>query len=162
MQAHALSGIRITTNGNQSSPTTPRPPTDGGLLPDYPSTEMARPTVSFAEGKLNVFGAPKLAVETRANIPPGRRHRVLGLREAHGQLHLGQGVVYGPSSTTTRPASSRRWCRGVARALTKHALNVHCGHDDITRARHRLDHADGKDAQQASTSAHHPPRRELR
>ena len=37
--------------------------------------------------------------------------------------------------------------------LTKHALNVHCGHDDFYGVRHGLTMMVGKDAQQAADQA---------
>ena len=59
------------------------------------------------------------------------------------------------SSTITLPVNARQWSLEVgARALTKHALNVHCGHDDIYSA---LDTGwtilFAKDAQQAADQA---------
>jgi len=55
----------------------------------------------------------------------------------------GQGVVYGVEQYYHAPGKCSTMVLEVAaRALTKHALNVHCGHDDIYgRTGHRLDHA---------------------
>jgi hypothetical protein len=60
-------GIRVTTNGNQLvSYDTEARITDGGVFyPITPSTEMGENyQLAFAEGKLNVFGRSKLAIET--------------------------------------------------------------------------------------------------
>ena len=60
-------GIRVTTNGNQLvSYYTEARVADGGIFyPITPSTEMGEMyQQAFAEGKLNVFGRPKLAIET--------------------------------------------------------------------------------------------------
>ncbi len=54
----------------------------------------------------------------------------------------GQGVVYGVEQYYHAPGKGSTMVLEVgARALTKHALNVHCGHDrHLRRARYRLDH----------------------
>ena len=67
----------------------------------------------------------------------------------------GQGVVYGVEQYYHAPGKGSTMVLEVgARALTKHALNVHCGHDDIYGA---LDTGwimlFGKDAQQAADQA---------
>src|SRR5262245_18430307 len=67
----------------------------------------------------------------------------------------GQGVVYGVEQYYYAPGKCSTSVLEVgARALTKHALNVHCGHDDVYGA---LDTGwiivYGKDAQQAADQA---------
>src|SRR5438046_9011890 len=67
----------------------------------------------------------------------------------------GQGVVYGVEQYYHAPGKCSTMVLEVAaRALTKHALNVHCGHDDVYGA---LDTGwiivFGKDAQQAADQA---------
>ena len=67
----------------------------------------------------------------------------------------GQGIVYGVEQYYHAPGkASTMVVEVVARALTKHALNVHCGHDDVYGA---LDVGwiilFGKDAQQAADQA---------
>ncbi|MDP6582565.1 MAG: 2-oxoacid:acceptor oxidoreductase family protein, partial [Vicinamibacterales bacterium] len=67
----------------------------------------------------------------------------------------GQGIVYGIEQYYHAPGkASTMVLEVVARALTKHALNVHCGHDDVYGA---LDVGwitlFGKDAQQAADQA---------
>ena len=67
----------------------------------------------------------------------------------------GQGIVYGVEQYYHAPGKlSTMVLEVAARALTKHALNVHCGHDDIYAA---LDVGwimlFAKDAQQAADQA---------
>ena len=60
-------GIRITATGNHlvAQHTEARVADAGVFYPITPSTEMGEIfQQSYAEGKLNVFGEPKLAVET--------------------------------------------------------------------------------------------------
>src|SRR5499426_2370596 len=128
--------IRVTANGNQlvSYHTEARIADAGIFYPITPSTEGGELyQQAFAEGKLNVFGGNTIAVE------------------AEGE-HAAQGVVYGVEQYYHAPGKCSTMVLEVgARALTKHALNVHCGHDDVYGA---LDTgwiiAFGKDAQQAA------------
>jgi pyruvate-ferredoxin/flavodoxin oxidoreductase len=47
----------------------------------------------------------------------------------------GQGIVYGVEQYYHAPGKlSTMVLQVAARALTKHALNVHCGHDDVYAA----------------------------
>ena len=80
-------------------------------------------------------------------------HSVCGKRVVN--FTSGQGVVYGVEQYYHAPGKGSTMVLEVgARALTKHALNVHCGHDDIYGA---LDTGwimiFGKDAQQAADQA---------
>jgi pyruvate-ferredoxin/flavodoxin oxidoreductase len=152
-------GIRITTNGNRLvSYYTEARITDGGVFyPITPSTEMGEEyQLSCAEGGLNVFGRSKLAIEAE------------GEHAAHGgaialsttgkrvvNFTSGQGLVYGLEQYYHAPGKLSTMVLEVsARALTKHALNVHCGHDDVYAA---LDTGwimlFAKDAQQAADQA---------
>lgn len=152
-------GIRITTNGNHLvSYHTEARITDGGVFyPITPSTEMGEDyQLSCAEGGLNVLGRLKLAIEAE------------GEHAAHGgaialsttgkrvvNFTSGQGIVYGLEQYYHAPGKLSTMVLEVsARALTKHALNVHCGHDDIYAA---LDTGwivlFAKDAQQAADQA---------
>ncbi|PYR63714.1 MAG: oxidoreductase, partial [Acidobacteria bacterium] len=77
-------------------------------------------------------------------------HSVCGKRVVN--YTSGQGVVYGVEQYYHAPGKCSTMVLEVgARALTKHALNVHCGHDDVYGA---LDTGwiivFGKDAQQAA------------
>ena len=69
-------GIRITTNGNQLvSYHTEARITDGGIFyPITASTEMGELyQLAYAEGKLNVFGRQKIAIEY-VHHPPAKAH----------------------------------------------------------------------------------------
>jgi pyruvate-ferredoxin/flavodoxin oxidoreductase len=112
--------------------------------------------LSFAEGKLDVFGNSKIAVEAEGeHAAQGGAiafsvagHRVVNFTS-------GQGIVYGIEQYYHAPGKLSTMVLEVsARALTKHALNVHCGHDDIYAA---MDTGwimlFGKDAQQAADQA---------
>ncbi|MFQ5411534.1 MAG: 2-oxoacid:acceptor oxidoreductase family protein, partial [Phycisphaerae bacterium] len=132
-------GIRITTNGNQLvSYYTEARITDGGVFyPITPSTESGEMyQQAFAEGKLNVFGHSKLAVEAEGEHAAqggAIAFSVTGKRTVN--FTSGQGLVYGLEQYYHAPGKcSTLVVEVVARALTKHALNVHCGHDDIYAA----------------------------
>ncbi len=152
-------GIRITTNGNHLvAYHTEARITDGGVFyPITPSTERGEDyQLSCAEGALNILGQSKLAIEAE------------GEHAAHGgaialsitgkrvvNFTSGQGIVYGIEQYYHAPGKLSTMVLEVsARALTKHALNVHCGHDDVYAA---LDTGwimlFAKDAQQAADQA---------
>ncbi|MCF6285495.1 MAG: oxidoreductase, partial [Candidatus Hydrogenedentes bacterium] len=152
-------GIRITTNGNQLvSYHTETRLTDGGIFyPITASTEMGELyQQSYAEGKLNVFGRQKIAIECEGEHAAqggAIAYSVTGRRTVN--FTSGQGIVYGIEQYYHAPGKlSTMVIEVAARALTKHALNVHCGHDDIYAA---LDVGwimlFGKDAQQAADQA---------
>ena len=158
-QAPEFPGLRVTTNGNQLvSYYTEARITDGGVFyPITPSTEMGENyQLSFAEGKLNVFGGAKLAVETEGEHSAqggAIAFSVCGKRTVN--FTSGQGIVYGAEQYYHAPGKFSTMILEVsARALTKHALNVHCGHDDIYAV---LDTGwimlFGKDSQQAADQA---------
>ncbi len=158
-QAPQFPGIRVTTNGNQLvSYYTEARITDGGVFyPITPSTEMGENyQLSYAEGKLNVFGGSKLAVETEGEHSAqggAIAFSVCGKRTVN--FTSGQGIVYGAEQYYHAPGKFSTMILEVsARALTKHALNVHCGHDDIYAV---LDTGwimlFGKDSQQAADQA---------
>jgi len=152
-------GIRITTNGNQlvAYHTEGRIADGGVFYPITPSTEMGENfQLSYAEGNLTVFGDAKIAIEAE------------GEHAAHGgaialslcgkrvvNFTSGQGIVYGLEQYYHAPGKlSTMVLEVAARALTKHALNVHCGHDDVYAA---LDTGwtilFAKDSQQAADQA---------
>ncbi len=152
-------GIRITANGNQlvSYHTETRIADAGVFYPITPSTEGGELfQQAYAEGHLNVFGANTLAIETEGEHAAqggAIAHSVCGKRVVN--FTSGQGVVYGIEQYYHAPGKGSTMVLEVgARALTKHALNVHCGHDDIYGA---LDTGwimlFGKDAQQAADQA---------
>src|SRR4029077_7160471 len=152
-------GIRVTANGNQlvSYHTETRIADAGVFYPITPSTEGGELyQQAFAEGKLNVFGGNTIAVETEGEHAAqggAIAHSVCGKRVVN--YTSGQGVVYGVEQYYHAPGKCSTMVLEVAaRALTKHALNVHCGHDDIYGA---LDTGwimvFGKDAQQTADQA---------
>jgi pyruvate-ferredoxin/flavodoxin oxidoreductase len=159
MKAARYPGIRVTANGNQlvSYHTETRIADAGVFYPITPSTEGGELfQQAYAEGHLNVFGANTLAIETEGEHAAqggAIAHSVCGKRVVN--FTSGQGVVYGLEQYYHAPGKGSTMVIEVgARALTKHALNVHCGHDDIYGA---LDTGwimlFGKDAQQAADQA---------
>ncbi|HTR78502.1 MAG TPA: hypothetical protein VMH39_10340, partial [Gemmatimonadaceae bacterium] len=152
-------GIRVTANGNQlvSYHTETRIADAGVFYPITPSTEGGELfQQAFAEGKLNVFGRNTIAVEAEGEHAAqggAIAYSVCGNRVVN--YTSGQGVVYGVEQYYHAPGKCSTMVLEVAaRALTKHALNVHCGHDDIYGA---LDTGwimvFGKDAQQTADQA---------
>jgi pyruvate-ferredoxin/flavodoxin oxidoreductase len=158
-QAARYPGIRVTANGNQlvSYHTETRIADAGVFYPITPSTEGGELfQQAYAEGHLNVFGHNTIAIETEGEHAAqggAIAHSVCGKRVVN--FTSGQGVVYGVEQYYHAPGKGSTMVLEVgARALTKHALNVHCGHDDIYGA---LDTGwimlFGKDAQQAADQA---------
>ena len=152
-------GIRVTANGNQlvSYHTETRIADAGIFYPITPSTELGELyQQSYAEGRLTVFGGSSLAVEAEGEHAAqggAIAHSVCGKRVVN--FTSGQGVLYGVEQYYHAPGTcSTMVLEVVARALTKHALNVHCGHDDVYGA---LDAGwiilFGKDAQQTADQA---------
>src|SRR6058998_4218791 len=152
-------GIRVTANGNQlvSYHTETRIADAGVFYPITPSTEGGELyQQAFAEGKLNVFGGNTIAVEAEGEHAAqggAIAYSVCGKRVVN--FTSGQGVVYGVEQYYHAPGKLSTMVLEVgARALTKHALNVHCGHDDFYAA---LDTGwtmlVAKDAQQAADQA---------
>ena len=155
-EAARYPGIRVTANGNQlvSYHTETRIADAGVFYPITPSTEGGELfQQAYAEGNLNVFGHNTIAIETEGEHAAqggAIAHSVCGKRVVN--FTSGQGVVYGVEQYYHAPGKGSTMVLEVgARALTKHALNVHCGHDDIYGA---LDTGwimvFGKDAQQAA------------
>jgi pyruvate-ferredoxin/flavodoxin oxidoreductase len=159
MEKPRYPGIRVTANGNQlvSYHTETRIADAGVFYPITPSTEGGELfQQAYAEGNLNVFGRNTLAVEAEGEHAAqggAIAHSVCGKRVVN--YTSGQGVVYGVEQYYHAPGKCSTMVLEVAaRALTKHALNVHCGHDDVYGA---LDTGwiivFGKDAQQAADQA---------
>jgi pyruvate-ferredoxin/flavodoxin oxidoreductase len=152
-------GIRVTVNGNQlvSYHTEARVADAGVFYPITPSTEGGELyQQSFAEGRLNVFGRSTLAIEAEGEHAAqggAIAYSVCGRRVVN--FTSGQGIAYGVEQYYHAPGKcSTMVLEVVARALTKHALNVHCGHDDVYAA---LDTGwivvFARDAQQAADQA---------
>ena len=152
-------GIRITTNGNQivSYHTEARITQGGVFYPITPSTEMGENyQLAYAEGVLDVFGNPKIAIETEGEHA-AQGGAIAYSMTGHRTVNFtsGQGIVYGLEQYYHAPGKlSTMVLEVAARALTKHALNVHCGHDDVYAA---LDTGwimlFAKDSQQAADQA---------
>jgi pyruvate-ferredoxin/flavodoxin oxidoreductase len=149
-------GIRVTCNGNQLvAQWVESRITEGGVFyPITPSTEGGEIyQQAFAEGKLDVWGNQKIAIETEGEHAAqggATALSVTGRRTVN--FTSGQGLVYAMEQYYHAPGKGSTMVLQVgARALTKHALNVHCGHDDIYAA---LDTGwiilFAKDAQQAA------------
>lgn len=152
-------GIRVTCNGNQLvTQHVEVRITEGGIFyPITPSTEGGEIyQQSFASGELNVFGQQKVAVECEGEHAAqggATAFAVSGKRAVN--FTSGQGIVYAMEQYYHAPGKFSTMVLEVgARALTKHALNVHCAHDDFYAA---LDTGwimlVSKDAQQAADQA---------
>lgn len=161
MASHApkYPGIRVTCNGNQLvTQWVETRITDGGIFyPITPSTEGGEIyQQSYATGELNVWGGQKVAVETEGEHSAqggATAFAVSGKRAVN--FTSGQGIAYAMEQYYHAPGKFSTMVLEVgARALTKHALNVHCGHDDFYGA---LDTGwimlIGKDAQHAADQA---------
>ncbi len=151
-------GIRVTTNGNQLVSSTEALMAEAGVFyPITPSTEMGELyQLAYARGQLTAFGEPLTAVEAEGEHAAqggAIAMSVTGKRVVN--FTSGQGIVYGIEQYYHAPGKLSTMVVEVgARALTKHALNVHCGHDDVYAA---LDTGwnitFAKDAQQAVDQA---------
>ncbi len=152
-------GIRVTCNGNQLvTQYVETRITEGGVFyPITPSTEGGEIyQQSYATGELNVWGAQKIAAEAEGEHAAqggATAFAVTGRRTVN--FTSGQGIVYAMEQYYHAPGKLSTMVLEVgARALTKHALNVHCGHDDFYAA---LDTGwimlMAKDAQQAADQA---------
>ena len=132
-------GVRVTCNGNQLvAQHVETRITDGGIFyPITPSTEGGEIyQQSYAFGELNVWGGAKVAVETEGEHAAqggATAFAVSGKRAVN--FTSGQGIVYAMEQYYHAPGKLCSMVLEVgARALTKHALNVHCAHDDINAA----------------------------
>jgi pyruvate-ferredoxin/flavodoxin oxidoreductase len=130
-------GIRVTANGNQlvSYHTETRIADAGVFYPITPSTELGELyQQSYAEGRLNVFGGSSLAVEAEGEHAAqggAIAHSVCGKRVVN--FTSGQGILYGVEQYYHAPGKcSTMVLEVVARALTKHALNVQSWADKAT------------------------------
>ncbi len=152
-------GIRVTCNGNQlvAEHVEVRITEGGVFYPITPSTEGGEIyQQSYAQGELNVFGQQKIAIECEGEHAAqggATAFSVAGRRTVN--FTSGQGIVYAMEQYYHAPGKLSTMVLEIgARALTKHALNVHCGHDDFYAA---LDTGwtmlVAKDAQQAADQA---------
>ena len=104
-----------------------------GAYPITPSTQMGEGwAAAVAEGARNVYGRPLLFFEPEgehaaAAVTAGMS--MSGLRAAN--FSSGQGIAYMHESLYAAVGKRLTYVLNVAaRAMTKHALNVHAGHDD--------------------------------
>ncbi|MEO6739730.1 MAG: 2-oxoacid:acceptor oxidoreductase family protein, partial [Chthoniobacteraceae bacterium] len=152
-------GVRVTCSGNQlvAQHVETRITEGGVFFPITPSTEGGEIyQQSFAQGELDVWGQQKIAVETEGEHAAqggATAFAVTGRRTVN--FTSGQGIVYAMEQYYHAPGKLSTMVLEIgARALTKHALNVHCGHDDIYSA---LDTGwtmmIARDAQQAADQA---------
>ncbi|NRA37037.1 MAG: 2-oxoacid:acceptor oxidoreductase family protein, partial [Planctomycetes bacterium] len=152
-------GIRVTTNGNQliASYTEPLMAEAGVFYPITPSTEQGENfQLQYAKGVLNAFGDSFIAIEAEGeHAAQGGAIAVSITGKRTVNFTSGQGIVYGLEQYYHAPGKLTTMVLEVgARALTKHALNVHCGHDDIYAAFDTTwTMLFGKDAQQCCDQA---------
>lgn len=132
-------GVPVTCNGNQLvAQYVETRITEGGVFyPITPSTEGGEIyQQSYAQGELNVFGQQKIAIECEGEHAAqggATAYAVSGRRTVN--FTSGQGIVYAMEQYYHAPGKFSTMVLEVgARALTKHALNVHCGHDDFYAA----------------------------
>lgn len=131
-------GKRVTTNGNQLVSSTEALIAEAGVFyPITPSTEMGENyQLLYAKGQLTAFGESLTAVETEGEHAAqggAIAMSVTGKRVVN--FTSGQGLIYGLEQYYHAPGKlSTMVVELGARALTKHALNVHCGHDDLYAA----------------------------
>ena len=104
-----------------------------GAYPITPSTQMGEGwAVAVAEGRLNVNGRRLLFFEPEgehaaAAVTAGLS--MSGLRSTN--FSSGQGIAYMHESLYAAVGKRLTYVLNIAaRAMTKHALNVHAGHDD--------------------------------
>ncbi|MBY0491415.1 MAG: 2-oxoacid:acceptor oxidoreductase family protein [Gemmatimonadaceae bacterium] len=136
---HKYPGFHVTCSGNQLvTQYVETRITEGGVFyPITPSTEGGEIyQQSFATGELNVWGQQKVAAETEGEHAAqggATAFAVTGRRTVN--FTSGQGIVYAMEQYYHAPGKLSTMVLQVgARALTKHALNVHCGHDDLYAA----------------------------
>lgn len=132
-------GIRVTCNGNTlvARHVETRITEGGVFFPITPSTEGGELyQLAYATGELDVWGNQKIAVETEGEHAAqggATAFAVTGKRVVN--FTSGQGIAYAMEQYYHAPGKCSAMVLEVgARALTKHALNVHCGHDDVYAA----------------------------
>ena len=104
-----------------------------GAYPITPSTQMGEGwALAAAQGKLNVHGRRLIFFEPEgehaaAGVTAGMS--MVGMRSAN--FSSGQGIAYMHESLYAAVGKRLTYVLNIAcRAMTKHALNVHAGHDD--------------------------------
>jgi len=105
----------------------------GGVYPITPATNMGEGfAAASAAGTPNVFGRRLIFFEPEgehaaAAVTAGMS--MVGLRAAN--FSAGQGIAYMHESLYAAVGKRLTYVLNIAsRAMTKHSLNIHCGHDD--------------------------------
>jgi len=127
-------GVRTATDGSGAIVEMETAASEGaGAYPITPSTQMGEGWAqAVAAGKLNVNGRALLFFEPEgehaaAAVTAGMS--MTGLRATN--FSSGQGIVYMHESLYAAVGKRLTYVLNIAaRAMTKHALNVHAGHDD--------------------------------
>ncbi|MCP4092303.1 MAG: pyruvate ferredoxin oxidoreductase [Planctomycetes bacterium] len=127
-------GVSITTDGSDAVVQMETAASDAaGAYPITPSTQMGEGwAAAMAAGKTNVFGRRLLFFEPEgehaaAAVTAGMN--MMGLRSAN--FSSGQGIAYMHESLYPAVGKRLTYVLNMAcRAMTKHTLNVHAGHDD--------------------------------
>ena len=129
-------GVPVTVNGNYLvAKSVETRITEGGVFyPITPSTEGGELyQEAFAMGELDVWGNSKIAIECEGEHAAqggATAFAITGKRTVN--FTSGQGLAYAMEQYYHAPGKLSTMVLEVgARALTKHALNVHCGHDDF-------------------------------
>ena len=127
-------GVRTATDGSGAIVEMETAGSEGaGAYPITPSTQMGEGwAAAVAAGKLNVNGRSLIFFEPEgehaaAAVTAGMS--MTGLRATN--FSSGQGIVYMHESLYAAVGKRLTYVLNIAaRAITKHALNVHAGHDD--------------------------------
>jgi pyruvate-ferredoxin/flavodoxin oxidoreductase len=127
-------GVRTGMDGSEAAVAMETAGSEGaGAYPITPSTQMGEGwAAAVAAGKLNVFGRKLIFFEPEgehaaAAVTAGMS--MTGLRATN--FSSGQGIAYMHESLYAAVGKRLTYVLNIAcRAMTKHALNVHAGHDD--------------------------------
>ena len=127
-------GVRAAVDGSEAAVAMETAASEGaGAYPITPSTQMGEGwSVAVAAGKLNVNGRKLIFFEPEgehaaAAVTAGMS--MTGLRATN--FSSGQGIAYMHESLYAAVGKRLTYVLNIAcRAMTKHALNVHAGHDD--------------------------------
>ncbi|UCC71956.1 MAG: 2-oxoacid:acceptor oxidoreductase family protein [Gemmatimonadota bacterium] len=127
-------GIRTAVDGSEAIVTVETAASEGaGAYPITPSTQMGEGwAAAVAAGKLNANGRKLIFFEPEgehaaAAVTAGMS--MTGLRATN--FSSGQGIAYMHESLYAAVGKRLTYVLNIAaRAMTKHALNVHAGHDD--------------------------------
>ena len=127
-------GTRVAVDGSSAVVAVETAASDAaGAYPITPSTQMGEGwALAVAQGQTNVHGRRLLFFEPEgehaaAGVTAGMS--MMGLRSTN--FSSGQGIAYMHESLYAATGKRLTYVLNVAaRAITKHALNVHAGHDD--------------------------------